>query len=63
MCGHGMISQHLTRQILIDLKRGKLNPEKAANILATPCMCGVFNQKRAQRILEELAEIWCYDEL
>lgn len=62
MCGHGMISQYLARQILLDMKRGKRTPQEAAEYLATPCICGVFNPKRAQRLLEELAEIWCFDE-
>lgn len=62
MCGHGMVSQYLARQILIDMKRGIRTPQEAAEYLATPCICGVFNPKRAQRLLEELAEIWCFDE-
>ncbi|KUO62524.1 MAG: hypothetical protein APF84_01885 [Gracilibacter sp. BRH_c7a] len=62
MCGHGMISQYLARQTLLDMKRGKLTSQEAAEFLATPCICGVFNPKRAQRLLEELAELWCFDE-
>ncbi|SHI25494.1 hypothetical protein [Desulfosporosinus lacus] len=62
MCGHGMVSQHLARQTLLDMKRGILSPRQAAEHLATPCICGVFNPKRAQRLLEELTEIWYYDE-
>lgn len=62
MCGHGMVSQHLVRQMLIDIKRGLRSPKEAAELLATPCVCGVFNPKRAQLLLEELAEIWCFDE-
>lgn len=62
MCGHGMISQHLVRKILLDIKRGILSPQEGAEYLATPCICGVFNPKRAQRLLEELVEIWYFDE-
>lgn len=62
MCGHGMVSQYLARQTLLDIKRGKCTSREAAEFLATPCMCGVFNPKRAQRLLEELAEFWCFDE-
>lgn len=63
MCGHGMVSQHLARQTLLDMKRGILSPHQAADYLATPCICGVFNPRRAQRLLEELAEIWYFDEI
>lgn len=62
MCGHGMISQYLAHQTLLDIKRGKCTSQEAAEFLATPCICGVFNPKRAQRLLEELAETWCFDE-
>jgi len=63
MCGHGMVSQHLVRQMLLDLKRGRRTAQEAGEYLATPCVCGVFNSKRAQRLLEELAEVWCFDEV
>lgn len=63
MCGHGMVSQHLARKALLDMKRGIFTPLQAAQFLATPCICGVFNPKRAQRLLEELAEIWYFDEI
>ncbi|MHB1653672.1 MAG: hypothetical protein ACYCVD_14540 [Desulfitobacteriaceae bacterium] len=62
MCGHGMVSQHLARQMLLDIKRNKITPQEAGEFLATPCVCGVFNPRRAQKLLEELAEIWCFDE-
>jgi uncharacterized protein YfcZ (UPF0381/DUF406 family) len=62
MCGHGMVSQHLARQMLLDMKRGKRSAREVGEILATPCVCGVFNPKRAQQLLEELAEVWCFDE-
>ena len=62
MCGHGMVSQSLVRQMLIDIKKGRRSAEEAGQYLATPCVCGVFNPKRAQEILEELLDVWCLDE-
>ncbi|WP_028309267.1 hypothetical protein [Desulfitibacter alkalitolerans] len=62
MCGHGMVSQHLTRQILLDIKQGKRSIAEAGQLLATPCVCGVFNPKRAEQLLGELVEMWCFDE-
>ncbi|HWQ89927.1 MAG TPA: hypothetical protein VN374_08135 [Desulfitobacteriaceae bacterium] len=63
MCGHGMVSQHLVRQMIIDIKKGRRDEREAAELLATPCVCGVFNPVRAQSLLRELAEIWCLDEV
>jgi hypothetical protein len=63
MCGHGMVSQHLVRQMIVDIKKGLLEEQEAAELLATPCVCGVFNPVRAQRLLGELAAIWCLDEV
>jgi len=57
-----MVSQGLCRQMLIDIKKGKRTAEEAGQYLATPCVCGVFNPKRAQAILEELLDVWCLDE-
>jgi len=62
MCGHGMVSQTLVRQMLMDIKKGKRTSEEAGQYLATPCVCGVFNPKRAQAILDELLDVWCMDE-
>ena len=62
MCGHGMVSQTLVRKMLIDIKRGRRTAEEASQYLATPCVCGVFNPKRAQELLEELLDVWCLDE-
>ncbi|MGI6450704.1 MAG: hypothetical protein ACOX3R_10585 [Desulfitobacteriia bacterium] len=62
MCGHGMVSQNLTRQMLMDIKRGKRTAREAGELLATPCVCGAFNPRRAERLLEELVEVWCFDE-
>lgn len=62
MCGHGMVSQHFVRKMLLDIKRGRRSAQEAGQYLATPCVCGVFNPKRAEALLEELAELWYFDE-
>jgi hypothetical protein len=62
MCGHGMVSQALARKTLIDIKRGRISLEKATELLATPCACGIFNPRRARIILEDLMDTWCMDE-
>jgi hypothetical protein len=63
MCGHGMVSQTFVRSMLMDMKRGRISAEEAGKYLATPCVCGAFNPKRAQLLLEELLDVWYMDEL
>lgn len=62
MCGHGMVSQTFVREMLMDIKKGRRTAGEAGNYLATPCVCGVFNPRRAQLLLEELLDVWCMDE-
>ena len=38
------------------VKEGKISLEKAAEKLTAPCVCGIFNTKRASQILENLEE-------
>lgn len=56
MCGHGMVSVNLIKKMVDRVKKGKLTPEKAAENLFKPCMCGIFNPHRAARLLSRLAE-------
>ena len=63
MCGHGMVSQTFVREMLMDIKKGRRTTEEAGDYLATPCVCGVFNPRRARMLLEELLDVWCLDEM
>lgn len=56
MCGHGMVSKNLVEQMIEDVKAGRRSPRKAAERMALPCVCGIFNQKRAEALLTEIAE-------
>jgi len=53
MCGHAMVSFNLIKKVVDDIKSGKTTAEKAAVELAKPCVCGIFNPARAQRLLKE----------
>ena len=55
MCGHGMISVNLILKMVERVKSGKLTPEKAAENLFKPCMCGIFNPHRAAKLISKLA--------
>lgn len=55
MCGHGLVSARLVEKLAREVKRGKKEASAAAAELARPCMCGVFNVERAERLLREIA--------
>lgn len=55
MCGHGMISKDLVIESIEKVKNGTLTPKNAAERLAKPCICGIFNTHRAQKLFETIA--------
>ena len=55
MCGHHMVSANLVKEMMEEVKKGKLTPEEAGLKLATYCPCGIFNQVRAAKILASSA--------
>jgi hypothetical protein len=54
MCGHGLIASNLVRDLVEQVRKGKKRAEEAAIELAKQCQCGVFNPKRAERLLLKL---------
>jgi len=59
MCGHGMVAPNLVRDMIIRVKRGRLTTDEASVELAKPCICGIFNTKRASDLLERMLPFWC----
>lgn len=57
MCGHGMISHALARKMIDWVKEGRRTPEEAACYLTRFCSCGVFNPKRAERVLDDARHV------
>ena len=51
MCGHGMISRDLVAKAIEDVKSGRKTPYDAAVMVSQPCVCGIFNVARAERLL------------
>ena len=51
MCGHGMISRDLVAKAIDEVKSGKKTPREAAEMVAQPCVCGIFNVTRAANLL------------
>lgn len=56
MCGHGLIAASRVRHLVKSVQDGELTPEEAAEDIALPCVCGLSNKERAQRIFRRLAE-------
>ncbi len=54
MCGHHCTSSQSIEYYINLIKEGKISIEKAAEKLAKPCVCGIFNTQRAIEKLSEL---------
>lgn len=54
MCGHGLISRYLVEEIMEKVKEGKMTPQKAAEKIGHPCVCGIYNPVRAEKLLTKI---------
>lgn len=57
MCGHGMVAKGLVREMVKQVKARKMTAAEAAMELTKPCQCGVFNPKRAEKLIEDMIGI------
>lgn len=55
MCGHGLIGPALVKECISGIVSGAVTSERAARVLAGPCICGMFNIPRAVKLLDKLA--------
>jgi hypothetical protein len=53
MCGHSLVSDHLTRRLIDKVRKGKMTAEEAGLELGKQCVCNYFNQVRAAKIIKE----------
>jgi len=58
MCGHGMVSPNLVRDVIRKVKTRKVTPWEGSVALAAPCICGIVNPHRAERLLHEVTPIY-----
>jgi len=54
LCGHGMVSSSLVKGLIEDVKNRKRNPKEAAEQMAKPCVCGIFNTTLAEIMLKKM---------
>jgi hypothetical protein len=52
MCGHSMIGFNLIKRTANDVAVGHVSLDTAAQILAKPCSCGIFNPERAVELIQ-----------
>lgn len=55
MCGHGMIPGRLVEKLAEEVASGALGAREAAARLARPCVCGIFNPRRAAALVRAMA--------
>ncbi|MDK2823203.1 MAG: hypothetical protein PWQ67_624 [Clostridia bacterium] len=53
MCGHGLISSGLVEDCIEKVKKGHMTPRDAAVKISHPCVCGIYNPDRAEKLLEK----------
>ena len=51
MSGHGMVSAAVVERLVGDVLKGRSSPTEAARTMAKPCVCGIFNQQRAEALI------------
>jgi hypothetical protein len=52
MCGHALVATQLAQEMQSDVRTGRAHPADAARRLAQPCICGIFNMIRAEKLLQ-----------
>jgi hypothetical protein len=63
MCGHGMVSPSLIRDVIRRIKAGKLDLWVASLIAAAPCACGIYNPCRSAEMLKDLVPLYTRNRL
>ena len=63
MCGHGMVSPKLVRDVIRRIKAGKLDFWEGSIVLAGPCSCGIYNPARSQKLLKDLVPLYTVNRL
>jgi len=56
MCGHGLIAVSLVKDAVEKMRNGKMTMDKAIAQICRPCICGMTNPVRLERVLTRLVE-------
>jgi len=63
MCGHGMVSPRLIRDVIRRVKTGKLDLWNGSIVIAGPCSCGIVNPYRSAEMLKDLVPLYTVNRL
>jgi hypothetical protein len=61
MCGHGLISPHLIKDMIRRIKTEKIKEREASLFLAERCFCGSYNTHRSSELFEEKVPLYTVD--
>src|SRR5512138_371481 len=61
MCGHGVVSPYLVKDMIRRVKTGKISEWDGSVLLAEPCTCGIYNPVRSSELLREKAPLYAVD--
>ncbi len=61
MCGHGVVSPYLVKDMIRKVKTGKISEWDGSVLLAEPCTCGIYNPCRSAELLREKAPLYTVD--
>ena len=56
MCGHGMVSVGRIQDVLEKIRKGRMTCEEGGKELGKTCTCGIFNWRRAGKILQSIID-------
>lgn len=57
MCGHSLIASGLIEKYIDQVKTGRIDIREAAEKIAHPCVCGLYNPDRAEILLQKYAPL------
>ena len=58
MCGHGMVSPALVRDVIRKVKTNKITSWDGSLIMAAPCTCGIYNPRRSKVLINQTAPLY-----
>jgi hypothetical protein len=61
MCGHGVVSPYLVKDMIRRVKTGKIGAFDGSVLLAEPCTCGIYNPFRSAELLKEKMPLYTVD--
>jgi hypothetical protein len=56
MCGHHTVTPRLVEKLVSETAKGNTSPKEAAQVMGKMCVCRIFNEARAARLIKALAK-------